>query len=811
MKKITFLVTLLVSISGFAQFPAPYCGPITFTSNVEPITLVNFAGINNVTSPAADGTQPAHEDFTLITGNVTAGSAYTITLKGNSDGAFTNRFMVFADWNQDGDFADAGEAYTITQTIVGSTGVDAIIATQSLQVPPDALVGTTRMRVKKIFGTTNYTDPCLGTSYGQAEDYSLTVAPLPPDLPDYANLQFPATATFAQSGSVTVYGQVYKGGLTDVAPNIVGQAPGINAWVGISPIGSNTNPNTWTMWVPATWNSGAVGNNDEYQASIGSTLVPGTYYYATRFQLNGGAFVYGGTNNGFWDGLTKLSGVLTVTAPVVPTNDDCAGAITLTCGSNLPNQTTLGATGASTTTCLGTIGNDIWYKFVGTGESINVTANASVDFPQVEVFESTDGTCAGFTPGAGACFASAGSGSASVSVVFVSTLGKTYFIRIGSYINTNPPTTFTLTLDCIPPPDYVNLQYPSTATITQGGSVTVYGQIYKAGLTNPAGQAAGILAWVGVSPIGANTNPNTWTSWTAATYNVDSGNNDEYQGTIGAALAPGTYYYATRFQLNGGGYFYGGIDASNNGNFWDGITYLSGVLTVNAAPPPANDDCAGAIPLTPGGVFADNPLSGTTLGATYTDVINTTTCSTQITNNVWYNVVVPASGSITIETQADAGSGFTDSIIGIFSGTCGTLTEVGCNDDTTGGIDFFSTVNLTGQTPGAILYISVWRYSLGIGTDGTFKISAYDGSLGNSSFDNANFTYYPNPVKSTLNLSYKKEISNVEVFNLLGQKVSSISVNANNAQVDMSNLSRGVYMVKVTSNNQVKTIKVMKE
>ena len=56
-----------------------------------------------------------------------------------------------------------------------------------------------------------------------------------------------------------------------------------------------------------------------------------------------------------------------------------------------------------------------------------------------------------------------------------------------------------------------------------------------------------------------------------------------------------------------------------------------------------------------------------------------------------------------------------------------------------------------------------------------------------------------------------QEISNVEVFNLLGQKVSSIAVNANNVQIDMSNLSRGAYMIKATSNNQVKTIKVIKE
>ena len=156
---------------------APYCGPLVFSSSVEPITLVNFAGINNITDAAVGGT-PAHENFTAITGSVVQGGSYPIILKGNTDGAFTNRFAVFIDWNQNGVLDDADESYLITQTIVGSTGVDAIQATQNLVVPAGALLGNTRMRVKKIFGNTNYANPCLGGSFGQAEDYTITVTSL---------------------------------------------------------------------------------------------------------------------------------------------------------------------------------------------------------------------------------------------------------------------------------------------------------------------------------------------------------------------------------------------------------------------------------------------------------------------------------------------------------------------------------------------------------------------------------------------------------------------------------------------------------
>ena len=154
---------------------APYCGPLPFTFTVEPITLVNFAGIDNTSSAATAGATQ-HENFTTISGSVTAGNSYPITLKGNTNGNWTNRFVVFADWNQNGVLNDPGEVYEITQTIVNSNGTDGVQAVQTLAVPATALNGTTRLRVKKIFGTTNFLNPCLGASFGQAEDYSLVVS-----------------------------------------------------------------------------------------------------------------------------------------------------------------------------------------------------------------------------------------------------------------------------------------------------------------------------------------------------------------------------------------------------------------------------------------------------------------------------------------------------------------------------------------------------------------------------------------------------------------------------------------------------------
>lgn len=123
--------------------------------------------------------------------------------------------------------------------------------------------------------------------------------------------------------------------------------------------------------------------------------------------------------------------------------------------------------------------------------------------------------------------------------------------------------------------DWANLQWPPTGTVSSGGDLDVYAQVYEAGLTDPAGQAAGITAWIGYST--SNSDPSTWTSWLPASYSGDVGNNDEYITNLGAAIAaPGVYYYASRFQLGSGSYYYGGFV----GGAWDGTTNVSGVLTV---------------------------------------------------------------------------------------------------------------------------------------------------------------------------------------------------------------------------------------
>ena len=151
------------------------------------------------------------------------------------------------------------------------------------------------------------------------------------------------------------------------------------------------------------------------------------------------------------------------------------------------------------------------------------------------------------------------------------------------------------------------MQFPGSVTINNCGSSIFYAQVFKSGVTEAAGQGAGITAWIGTNT--SNTNPSTWpsSSWQLATFNVQVGNNDEYIYTV-SGLPAGTYYVASRFQFTGGSFYYGGY-TSSGGGAWGGAN-VSSVLTVtNVAAPTGSatqDACATA-------TIADFVVSGTNI------------------------------------------------------------------------------------------------------------------------------------------------------------------------------------------------------
>jgi hypothetical protein len=129
--------------------------------------------------------------------------------------------------------------------------------------------------------------------------------------------------------------------------------------------------------------------------------------------------------------------------------------------------------------------------------------------------------------------------------------------------------------------DYCIIQFPASVLVGPGElTPLIDGRLFEVGATEAAGAPSGWVAQVGYGPSGSD--PRTDAGWlfTPATYNVQVGNDDEFQASL-VAPAPGTYSYAYRFSVDGGGrWTYCDVDgAGANG----GLTFEStnlGVMTV---------------------------------------------------------------------------------------------------------------------------------------------------------------------------------------------------------------------------------------
>ncbi|MBB6679940.1 T9SS type A sorting domain-containing protein [Aequorivita sp. 609] len=72
-----------------------------------------------------------------------------------------------------------------------------------------------------------------------------------------------------------------------------------------------------------------------------------------------------------------------------------------------------------------------------------------------------------------------------------------------------------------------------------------------------------------------------------------------------------------------------------------------------------------------------------------------------------------------------------------------------------------------------------------------------DSTAGVNDFSSVNFSYFPNPMQNELNIASNLSIESISVYNLLGQEVMS-SVNVSNGKVDVSALSTGTFLFRVT-------------
>lgn len=147
---------------------ADYCNPGAYDASGEWIERVNIGTLNSE-SEANSG----YGIFTeLAAPFIEQGGTYDILLKpGFSEQSYSEYFLVWIDFNQDGVFANDELAYD-----PGMTTKDSIIG--QINIPVNAKLGDTRMRVAMRFQQAS--SPCSqfgGNVFGEVEDYCLEIIP----------------------------------------------------------------------------------------------------------------------------------------------------------------------------------------------------------------------------------------------------------------------------------------------------------------------------------------------------------------------------------------------------------------------------------------------------------------------------------------------------------------------------------------------------------------------------------------------------------------------------------------------------------
>jgi hypothetical protein len=78
------------------------------------------------------------------------------------------------------------------------------------------------------------------------------------------------------------------------------------------------------------------------------------------------------------------------------------------------------------------------------------------------------------------------------------------------------------------------------------------------------------------------------------------------------------------------------------------------------------------------------------------------------------------------------------------------------------------------------------------------------------SFKNLEFIASPNPVNDILHLSAKEVISEVTLYNLLGQEIFQKKINALDSSIDMSSYQKGIYILKTKIGDTEGSVKIIK-
>ena len=436
-------------------------------------------------------------------------------------------------------------------------------------------------------------------------------------------------------------------------------------------------------------------------------LVAGSTVYARVFSN-------GNTNNGTFG--------ICVTIPVpAPVNDNPCSAIELTPGATCNFQTFTNESATATPNeidpgCAGYLGGDVWFKVVvpSIGALIFDTRAGTMTDAGMALYRGS--SCTAVLTLISCDDNSSTNTNMPKLTVGSLTPGDTIWVRVWENGNNNNGT-FGICATLPPPPPSNDgpctaIELPVAATCTfqtfTNADATATPGVPAPGCANylggdvwfkvvvPAGGALTFDSQTGVMTDGGMAiYQGTCSGLTLINCDDDASANGAMPKITVGGLNPGDTIWV-RFWENGN---------DNNGTF--------GICVSIPPPAPANDDPCNAIELTPAATCTFQTF--TNENATGSSGVPAPGCASYSGGDVWFRVVVPAGGALIFDTQSGV---ITDGGMAIYSGICGNLTLIQCDDD--GGAGNMPKITAGGLTPGDTIWVRVWEF--GNNGNGTFGI-----------------------------------------------------------------------------------------
>jgi hypothetical protein len=78
-------------------------------------------------------------------------------------------------------------------------------------------------------------------------------------------------------------------------------------------------------------------------------------------------------------------------------------------------------------------------------------------------------------------------------------------------------------------------------------------------------------------------------------------------------------------------------------------------------------------------------------------------------------------------------------------------------------------------------------------------------------FSDGSFQVYPNPATESITISCKNVIQSIQILNAIGQEVFAVNPIEKETKLTISQLPKGMYFLRLSAPNGIKTVKIVKE